>query len=321
MPQVTYTVFFDSNAYFIKESGKKVIKEVAERARSHPELLIVLEGYSDKTGDDAFNLSLSRSRAEAVREQLIEKGVEPQRISVVPLGGTVKFSPEGEGGTLALNRRVEIIISESQVPAATPKAEIQAQPALDPSPAPSPALSKDNRSLYDTIYSSLKEITPYELRFDPPLTMRVGAGEQVEVSVSNSVEKKLILSLKNKDLSGAYGVAISSALRLSLEGANFDIIERKSAQAVSLGDGIWRWNVVPLSSGVQSLVLIASLDVNKPGQGTVRLDFPLMERVVNVKPNPTLAALTLLKKYSGIALSLLFVWFLAWYIKRRWLEG
>ncbi|MEM4658848.1 MAG: hypothetical protein QXX77_10560, partial [Candidatus Methanosuratincola sp.] len=87
------------------------------------------------------------------------------------------------------------------------------------------------------------------------------------------------------------------------------------------GDGIWRWNVVPLSSGVQSLVLIASLDVNKPGQGTVRLDFHLMERVVNVKPNPTLAALTLLKKYSGIALSLLFVWFLAWYIKRRWLEG
>ncbi|MEM4408949.1 MAG: OmpA family protein [Candidatus Caldarchaeum sp.] len=310
MPQMTYTVFFDSNSYFIKESGKKVIREVSERAKSNPELLIVLEGYSDTTGDDALNLSLSRSRAEAVREHLIKDGVESERISLVPLGGTTKFSPAGEGESLALNRRVEIILS-GLLARAAPEAEALAQ---------STSLNND-LSLYNAIDSSLKEIAPSEFRFDAPPVMRVGVGEYVEVSISSSMEKKLILSIKEKNLSGAEGAIINPALSFTLVGANFDIRENRPVQARSSGNGSLQWDVVPLSSGIQSLVLIASLDVNKPGQGTVRLDFPLIERVIEVKPHPTLTALTLLKKYSGIAISLLFVGFLAWYIKERWLEG
>jgi OOP family OmpA-OmpF porin len=86
---------------------------------------ITLRGHSDSTGSDAANLRASQRRAEAVRDWLVDHGVNPARIAVIALGeqnpaapnALPDGSPNEEGR--ALNRRVELTVA---VPAGTPPA-------------------------------------------------------------------------------------------------------------------------------------------------------------------------------------------------------
>ncbi len=45
---------------------------------------IVVTGYADKTGNAAANVELAKKRAAAVRDELVQLGVEPRRIQLVP---------------------------------------------------------------------------------------------------------------------------------------------------------------------------------------------------------------------------------------------
>lgn len=83
---------------------------------------IVLRGHSDSIGSDRANLLLSRERAEAVRDYLVESGVDGRRISVVALGEMRQIAPNAdlhgrpdEAGR-AKNRRVELEIAVEQPP-------------------------------------------------------------------------------------------------------------------------------------------------------------------------------------------------------------
>ncbi len=87
---------------------------------------VVLRGHSDSRGSDGDNLVASRIRAERVRDYLIERGVEKQRITVIALGETRPAVPNAhEDGSddpegRAKNRRVEVDIDIPKVPEAVP---------------------------------------------------------------------------------------------------------------------------------------------------------------------------------------------------------
>lgn len=77
---------------------------------------LILRGHSDAGGNDAVNLRVSRERAEAVRDYLIEKGVAANRIEVIAFGEQNPAEPNAradgqpsEAGREA-NRRVEITV-------------------------------------------------------------------------------------------------------------------------------------------------------------------------------------------------------------------
>jgi outer membrane protein OmpA-like peptidoglycan-associated protein len=73
-------------------------------------LTIELGGHTDNVGSDAANLKLSQDRADAVREHLIGKGIEPDRVGSKGYGESRPIAsnttPEGQ----ATNRRVEFTI-------------------------------------------------------------------------------------------------------------------------------------------------------------------------------------------------------------------
>ena len=84
---------------------------------------IVLRGHSDSGGSDDANMRASRARAEAVRDWLVENGVEASRISVIAFGEQNPAAPNAlpdgspnEEGRLA-NRRVEIEVYTAEQPA------------------------------------------------------------------------------------------------------------------------------------------------------------------------------------------------------------
>jgi outer membrane protein OmpA-like peptidoglycan-associated protein len=77
---------------------------------------VVLEGYADYIGTQAYNLALSRRRAETVARELIGQGVRRDRLSIEAYGESRPIAPnKNRDGTdnpagRARNRRVEAVI-------------------------------------------------------------------------------------------------------------------------------------------------------------------------------------------------------------------
>jgi outer membrane protein OmpA-like peptidoglycan-associated protein len=71
-----------------------------------PHSVVIFEGHTNAIGSDAYNLSLSRARAQAVREYLVHHhGIEATRLKTVAYGESRPI--EGSDPNAALNRRVQ----------------------------------------------------------------------------------------------------------------------------------------------------------------------------------------------------------------------
>ena len=106
---VTRGILFDVNKATIKPASSGTLNEVAKMMKAHTELNFRIEGHTDSDGDDSSNLKLSESRAAAVKNALIAKGIDGSRLLVKGMGEGVPIadneSPEGK----ANNRRVEFV--------------------------------------------------------------------------------------------------------------------------------------------------------------------------------------------------------------------
>jgi outer membrane protein OmpA-like peptidoglycan-associated protein len=75
------------------------------------EYKLEIEGHTDSTGSDAYNQKLSQSRAESVRDFLLEQGIPAERIpSTQGYGRTKPIAPNDTRGNREKNRRVDIVI-------------------------------------------------------------------------------------------------------------------------------------------------------------------------------------------------------------------
>jgi outer membrane protein OmpA-like peptidoglycan-associated protein len=71
-----------------------------------PQSVVIIEGHTNAIGSDAYNMSLSRARAQAVREYLVHHhGIEATRLKTVAYGESRPI--EGSDPNAALNRRVQ----------------------------------------------------------------------------------------------------------------------------------------------------------------------------------------------------------------------
>jgi OOP family OmpA-OmpF porin len=79
--------------------------------KTYPKNDVLVEGHTDSSGNAAYNLSLSRLRAEHVRDYLIkEGGLDAQRFRIVGYGQTQPIADNATREGRAQNRRVEVII-------------------------------------------------------------------------------------------------------------------------------------------------------------------------------------------------------------------
>jgi outer membrane protein OmpA-like peptidoglycan-associated protein len=88
------------------------LDRIAALLEAHPDLGIRIEGHTDSLGDTATNLALSQQRAEAVKQALIERGVEPDRLTAEGLGPERPIADNATSAGRAQNRRVEVYVSE-----------------------------------------------------------------------------------------------------------------------------------------------------------------------------------------------------------------
>src|SRR5207253_302517 len=71
--------------------------------------VIWIEGHADRTGPSAWNLRLSRRRARAVAEFLVEHAVAPQRLRTAGYGEARPLVPTPAGVANERNRRVQFL--------------------------------------------------------------------------------------------------------------------------------------------------------------------------------------------------------------------
>jgi outer membrane protein OmpA-like peptidoglycan-associated protein len=89
-----------------------LLKELAGIAGRCPKVKITIAGHTDSNGGAEFNMNLSRERAQAVARQLIDMGVDRQRITTVGYGETRPIADNATETGRALNRRIEFVITE-----------------------------------------------------------------------------------------------------------------------------------------------------------------------------------------------------------------
>lgn len=100
-------VYFDFDSEQFIDKSSKSIEQVAKQLEERPNLSIRLIGYTDPTGDEAYNMNLSLRRAEACKKTLIELGVKPSRILIEAKGEAT--IPDVEENSHSERRRVELI--------------------------------------------------------------------------------------------------------------------------------------------------------------------------------------------------------------------
>jgi outer membrane protein OmpA-like peptidoglycan-associated protein len=89
-----------------------VLKRVVEVLKKYKKYSITIEGHTDSTGDAAYNVDLSKKRAEAVGKYLIKNGIEPDRLSYEGYGSKYPVDTNDTVDGRARNRRVEFLLQK-----------------------------------------------------------------------------------------------------------------------------------------------------------------------------------------------------------------
>ncbi len=106
----TYTVYFVLNNADVTPEGIVVIEQAAANAKARSVTRLILTGHADRSGDAAYNLSLSKRRAEAVKTAFVALGFDESEITIKAKGETELLVPTADGKWEPKNRRVEIVV-------------------------------------------------------------------------------------------------------------------------------------------------------------------------------------------------------------------
>lgn len=99
-----------NNAAFVN------LQKLADYLKQNAERQVLIEGFTDSTGSDSLNLKLSQDRADAVARELVNRGVDFKRITTRGYGKAFPVASNSNASDRALNRRVEVTISNDNKP-------------------------------------------------------------------------------------------------------------------------------------------------------------------------------------------------------------
>lgn len=103
-------VLFDYDKWSIRLDGESSIARAAQYLAAHPHLRVMIGGYSDERGTANYNVELGLKRANAVRDRLVDAGVEPDRIRVVSYGKGAQVCTVANEACWQQNRRAAFMI-------------------------------------------------------------------------------------------------------------------------------------------------------------------------------------------------------------------
>ena len=103
-------IFFEYDKSKLTEDSKGELNQVYSFLKKYQSLKIEVAGHTDSTGTKQYNKQLSLERAKSVKEYLVEKGVQQERIKVAGYGENNPIAPNTTKKGREQNRRVEFEI-------------------------------------------------------------------------------------------------------------------------------------------------------------------------------------------------------------------
>src|SRR5690606_31233423 len=107
--RVALQINFGSDSARILTGSMPQLEQVVELLQGLPGLALSVEGHTDDTGTAERNLQLSRQRAQAVVDALVERGIDPGRLTARGLGRDAPVASNETPAGRAANRRVELV--------------------------------------------------------------------------------------------------------------------------------------------------------------------------------------------------------------------
>jgi outer membrane protein OmpA-like peptidoglycan-associated protein len=105
---VLRSVHFDFDKSTIRPDAVPVLNEAVEILKAEGGVAVIVAGYTDSVGTDAYNQKLSLRRADAVRKYLVEHGIPANRITTEGFGESHPVASNDTADGRAQNRRVEL---------------------------------------------------------------------------------------------------------------------------------------------------------------------------------------------------------------------
>lgn len=106
-------VLFASGQTSLVEGAISSLEEVVDLLQTEPDKKIRVEGHTDSSGDPEENIQLSKLRADAVRQALIDLGVAEDRITSEGMGEDFPIASNEDQEGRARNRRVDVILLDN----------------------------------------------------------------------------------------------------------------------------------------------------------------------------------------------------------------
>ena len=100
-------IHFDFDSAKIKKESLPVIDKFAEFLKKHTHYKVLIVGHTDSIGTKEYNKKLSLRRAQAVVKALVERGIDPKRLTAKGMGEEQPIADNSTEEGRALNRRVE----------------------------------------------------------------------------------------------------------------------------------------------------------------------------------------------------------------------
>jgi outer membrane protein OmpA-like peptidoglycan-associated protein len=110
MGETKERVLFDFDKADLKPAGQQIIAEVVKDMKENPQLRAHMIGHADAVGSDAYNMGLSKRRAEATRNAAVKQGIPAGNITLEWKGEREPIASNDTAEGRAQNRRVEIIL-------------------------------------------------------------------------------------------------------------------------------------------------------------------------------------------------------------------
>ncbi len=105
----SYLVFFDFNKSDLTSQATQIVDQAASNAGPAHVTRLTVTGHTDTVGSDAYNMRLSRRRAESVAARLEKDGIASSEIEIVAKGKRDLLVPTADGVKEPQNRRVQIV--------------------------------------------------------------------------------------------------------------------------------------------------------------------------------------------------------------------
>ncbi|MGQ5525061.1 OmpA family protein [Chitinimonas sp. PSY-7] len=106
-------VLFDVGSADLRPEGIIAVNKLASVMHSNLERRVRVEGYTDNTGPEAFNQTLSEQRAQAIKRALLLQSIASARIDTVGYGADNPVADNDSVLGRQQNRRVEIVVSDA----------------------------------------------------------------------------------------------------------------------------------------------------------------------------------------------------------------